>query len=137
MTKRADDQNAGRRILSAEDRAHVPGTDAYVSETMKAKAITVSIDMPGGAVSAEFHIDTGRLRILERGLVRVELFPPHSWFAIASVAGNSRWGTRPRERDLRMVVENFIHQHFGISAYQADMARAMACLSPMPQVRSL
>lgn len=87
---------------------------------MKAKAITASIDMPGGAVSAEFHPDTGRLRILERGMLRVELFPPHSWFTVASVAGNSRWGTRPRERDLYLVVENFIMQRFGMAALRAE-----------------
>jgi hypothetical protein len=112
---------------------------------MKSKAITVSIDIPEGAMSAEFHIDTGRLRILEAGRLRVELFPPHSWFAIASVAGNSRWGTRPRERDLQLVLENFIMQRFGMTAYRRSPAagaatglvRALACVSPMPQVRSL
>jgi hypothetical protein len=105
---------------------------------MKAKAITASIDMPGGAISAEFHIDTGRLRILERGALRVELFPPQSWFTIASVAGNSRWGTRPRERDLYLVVENFIMQRHGLNAVRRDggaMTLALACASPMPQVR--
>jgi hypothetical protein len=105
---------------------------------MKAKAITASIDAPGGAVSAEFHIDTGRLRILERGALRVELFPPQSWFTIASVAGNSRWGTRPRERDLYLVVENFIMQRHGLTAVRRNgtqCAMAHACVSPMPQVR--
>ena len=87
---------------------------------MKAKAITVSTDTPGGAVRAEFHIDTGRLRIFERGMLRVELFPPHSWFTVASVAGNSRWGTRPREADLRLVLENFVQQRFGIEALQRE-----------------
>ncbi|BAN28088.1 hypothetical protein [Caballeronia insecticola] len=91
---------------------------------MKAKAITASIDMPGGAVSAEFHIDTGRLRIFERGMLRVEMFPPHSWFAVASVAGNSRWGTRPREADLFLVVENFILQRFGMTAYREETSCA-------------
>jgi hypothetical protein len=87
---------------------------------MKTNTITANIDMPEGAVSAEFQIDTGRLRILERGKLRVEQFPPQSWFTIASVAGNSRWGTRPRERDLHLVVENFILQRFGMSAYRAE-----------------
>jgi hypothetical protein len=87
---------------------------------MKAKAITVSIDTPGGAVCAEFHIDTGRLRIFERGMLRVELFPPHSWFTVASVAGNSRWGTRPREADLRLVLDNFIQQRFGMTALRRE-----------------
>ena len=87
---------------------------------MKAKAITVSIDTPGGAVCAEFHIDTGRLRIFERGMLRVELFPPHSWFTVASVAGNSRWGTRPREADLRLVLEDYIQQRFGMNTFQHE-----------------
>ena len=91
---------------------------------MKAKAITASIDMPGGAVSAEFHIDTGRLRIFERGVLRVELFPPHSWFTVASVAGNSRWGTRPREADILLVVENFIMQRYGVEALQGEASCA-------------
>ncbi|MDR5817228.1 MULTISPECIES: hypothetical protein [unclassified Caballeronia] len=95
---------------------------------MKAKAITASIDMPGGAVSAEFHIDTGRLRIFERGLLRVELFQPHSWFAVASVAGNSRWGTRPCEADLKLVVESFILQRFGMAAYR----RETPCVREVP-----
>ncbi|WP_250468814.1 hypothetical protein [Caballeronia sp. GAFFF2] len=91
---------------------------------MNSKAVTASIDTQSGTISAEFHVDTGRLRILERGLLRVELFPPHSWFTIASVAGNSRWGTRPRERDLQLVVESYIMQRFGISALRADVSMA-------------
>ncbi|SPB15319.1 hypothetical protein NOV72_02545 [Caballeronia novacaledonica] len=91
---------------------------------MNAKAITASIGMPGGAVSAEFHIDTGRLRIFERDVLRVELFPPQSWFTVASVAGNSRWGTRPREADIRLVVENFILQRFGMTAYRSEASCA-------------
>jgi hypothetical protein len=107
------------------------------SETMNTRAITASIDTRDGAVSAEFHIDTGRLRILERGMLRVELFAPHSWFTIASVAGNSRYGTRPCERDLQLVVESYIMQRFGVNAVRADYSRAMISRSPMPQVRSL
>jgi hypothetical protein len=91
---------------------------------MKPKAIMVSIDTPSGAVSAEFHIDTGRLRIFERGMLRVELFPPHSWFTVASVAGNIRWGTRPRESDLRLVVENFVQQRFGMKALVREASYA-------------
>ncbi|WP_244817891.1 hypothetical protein [Caballeronia sp. Lep1P3] len=83
---------------------------------MIANAIKVSIDLPEGAVSAEFYPDTGRLRVLEREVLRVELFPPQSWFTVASVAGNSRWGTRPRESDLHRVLESFIMQRFGMSA---------------------
>ena len=87
-------------------------------------ALGVSAPSPGGAVSAEFHIDTGRLRIFERGMLRVELFPPQSWFTVASVAGNSRWGTRPREADIHLVVENFILQRFGMTAYRSELSCA-------------
>jgi hypothetical protein len=112
-----------------------PAKKLTESETMKAKAITIGIDMPGGAVSAEFHIDTGRLRILERGVLRVELFPPQSWFTIASVAGNSRWGTRPRERDLQLVVEDYIMQRFGMSAWREQSAIAMTPCAHSLQAR--
>jgi hypothetical protein len=102
----------------------LPGKSIRESGTMKAKAITASIGMRGGAVSAEFHIDTGRLRIFERDMLRVELFPPQSWFTVASVAGNSRWGTRPREADMHLVVESFILQRFGMKAYQGETSCA-------------
>jgi hypothetical protein len=57
-------------------------------------------------------------------MLRVELFPPQSWFTVASVAGNSRWGTRPREADIRLVVENFILQRFGMTAYRSETSCA-------------
>ncbi|PRY00103.1 hypothetical protein B0G81_6651 [Paraburkholderia sp. BL6665CI2N2] len=59
-------------------------------------------------IHAEFLSDTGRLRIIGGATVRAEWFPPHSWFAIASVAGYSRWGTRPDETDLLRLIENFM-----------------------------
>nr|WP_284507348.1 hypothetical protein [Caballeronia sp. ATUFL_M2_KS44] len=91
---------------------------------MQANATRVSIDLPEGTVTAEFHPDTGRLRILERDVLRVELFPPHSWFTVASVAGNSRWGTRAREADLYLVLESYVMQRFGMSALKKDVPRA-------------
>lgn len=68
-----------------------------------------------GTLSVEFRPDTGRLRMLDGAIVLEELFPPHSWFAIASVAGNSRWGTRPSEADLQLLLEDFIHRRSGTS----------------------
>ncbi|SOE80657.1 hypothetical protein SAMN05446927_3898 [Caballeronia arationis] len=32
---------------------------------------------------------------------------PHSWFAIACVAGRSGWGTRLTESDLQLVINDF------------------------------
>jgi hypothetical protein len=88
---------------------------------MRARTITVSMAARTGVAQAEFHIDTGRLRIVESGLVRVELFPPHSWFSIASAAGKSRWGTRPVEADLRRVLESYVAQRTGSVEAKAEV----------------
>ncbi|WP_241202371.1 MULTISPECIES: hypothetical protein [unclassified Caballeronia] len=77
------------------------------------KPIRASKHIDGMSMSAEFHRDTGRLRILDAGVVIAEWFPPHSWFAIASVAGYSTWGTRPNERDLALVLDDFVLQRTG------------------------
>jgi hypothetical protein len=61
-----------------------------------------------GTISAEFMRDTGRLRIVEANVVQAEWLPPHSWFAIASVSGRSRWGTSPDAKDLLLLIDNFI-----------------------------
>lgn len=58
-------------------------------------------------IKAEFDAHTGRLRILSGSDVWAEWFPPHSWFAIASVAGRSSWGTSPTEADLQLVINDF------------------------------
>jgi hypothetical protein len=70
--------------------------------------ITASKTVDGETVRAEFLCDTGRLRIIAGAAVRAEWFPPHSWFAIASVSGHSRWGTRPDEKDLLLLIDNFM-----------------------------
>jgi hypothetical protein len=77
------------------------------------KPIHASRRIDGMSMSAEFHRDTGRLRILDGGVVIAEWFPPYSWFAIASVAGYSTWGTRPNERDLALVLDDFVLQRTG------------------------
>jgi hypothetical protein len=69
--------------------------------------ITASKTVDGETIRAEFRCDTGRLRIVCGATVRAEWFPPHSWFAIASVSGHSRWGTRPDEKDLLLLINNF------------------------------
>jgi hypothetical protein len=77
------------------------------------KPIRASTSNDGMSMSAEFHRDTGRLRIFDGAVVIAEWFPPHSWFAIASVAGYSTWGTRPNEQDLALVLDDFILQRTG------------------------
>jgi len=77
------------------------------------KPIQASKQIDGMSMSAEFHRDTGRLRILDAGVVIAEWFPPHSWFAIASVAAYSTWGTRPNECDLALVLDDFVLERNG------------------------
>jgi hypothetical protein len=80
---------------------------------MLSKPVRASKRIDGMLMSAEFHRDTGRLRIFDGAVAIAEWFPPHSWFAIASVAGYSTWGTRPNERDLTLVLEDFVLQRMG------------------------
>lgn len=80
---------------------------------MLSKPVRAIRQIDGMAMSAEFNRDTGRLRIADEGVVIAEWFPPHSWFAIASVAGYSTWGTRPNEKDLAMVLQDFVLQRGG------------------------
>lgn len=71
-------------------------------------SVTASKLVDGETVRAEYLQDTGRLRITGDHTVHAEWFPPHSWFAIASSSGHSRWGTRPDEADLLLLIDNFI-----------------------------
>ncbi|AIP34128.1 hypothetical protein DR64_8160 [Paraburkholderia xenovorans LB400] len=59
---------------------------------------------------AEFHTRSGRLRIFADGVVSHDLFPPHSWFVIASYSWGSRWGTHPNKVDLLHVLNHFVEQ---------------------------
>ena len=60
------------------------------------------------AVSAEYTRGSGRLRIISGARVHAEWFPPHSWFAVASVSRHSRWGTSPTEDDLLLLIDNYL-----------------------------
>lgn len=68
------------------------------------RSVTVRID--GRTVSAEYSDLTGQLVLREDGAVVQEWYPPHSWVAIASVAGASNWGTRPSSEDLQALIRN-------------------------------
>ncbi|MEW6339522.1 MAG: hypothetical protein RXR20_20815 [Paraburkholderia sp.] len=70
--------------------------------------ITASKVVDGETVRAEYLCDTGRLRIIGERAVHAEWFPPHSWFAIASSSGHSRWGTQPDEADLLLLIDNYM-----------------------------
>jgi len=88
-----------------------PGTEALmkfaVEDTMPEwMSVTASKTVDGETVSAEFLCDTGRLRVVSGDTLRLEWFQPHSWIAIASVSGHSKWGTRPDEDDLLLLIDN-------------------------------
>ena len=81
---------------------------------MLSKPIIASKRIDGTSLSAEFCRDTARLRILNDGVVVAEWFAPHSWSAIVAVAGHSTWGTRPNERDLALVLDDFLLKRMGL-----------------------
>jgi hypothetical protein len=76
--------------------------------------ISASKQFDGITMRAEFHLDSGRLRIFEETAIRAEWFPPQSWLAVVSVAGYSTWGRRPNERDLVLLLNDFRSRRVGI-----------------------
>lgn len=66
----------------------------------------VSTSVDGMQFSAEYSEQTGQLCLRHDGVLLREWFPPHSWMAIASVAGARHWGTRPSDDDLVALLQN-------------------------------
>ncbi|ALE54781.1 hypothetical protein SCB29_12045 [Paraburkholderia sp. SIMBA_055] len=66
----------------------------------------VSAQIDGMLVCAEYSEQTGQLCLRQNGALVREWFPPHSWMAIASVAGARHWGTRPTDDDLIALLRN-------------------------------
>jgi len=78
-----------------------------VEEQPSTKGICVTVHAKNGqSMSAEYSVLTGQLCLRQNGVMLQEWFPPHSWFAIASVAGASRWGTQPSADDLHALIRN-------------------------------
>ncbi|WP_345816186.1 hypothetical protein AAGS40_18280 [Paraburkholderia sp. PREW-6R] len=73
----------------------------------KSFRVVASVTFNENRVTAEYDRSSGRLRIFDNDEVKTEWFPPHSWFALATVAGSRMWGTNPSEEDLRMFIEDF------------------------------
>ncbi|PQV46845.1 hypothetical protein [Paraburkholderia sp. BL21I4N1] len=68
------------------------------------RRVTARID--DKVVCAEYSEQTGQLCVRQDGALLREWFPPHSWMAIASVAGARHWGTRPTDDDLIALLRN-------------------------------
>jgi hypothetical protein len=78
-----------------------------VEEQPSSKGTCVTVHgKDGQSMSAEYSELTGQLCLRRNGVMLQEWFPPHSWFAIASVAGASRWGTQPSADDLHALIRN-------------------------------
>jgi hypothetical protein len=84
------------------------GEDVIVSvdEQASTKGTCVTVRTRGRSMSAEYSVLTGQLCLRRDGVTVQEWFPPHSWFAIASVAGASGWGTQPSAEDLHALIRN-------------------------------
>lgn len=79
----------------------------HVEEQPSSKGTCVTVHARNGqSMSAEYSELTGQLCLRKNGVMLQEWFPPHSWFAIASVAGASRWGTQPSADDLHALIRN-------------------------------
>ena len=89
---------------------------------------SVSKQFDGATMRAEFHHDSGRLRIFENTAIRAEWFPPQSWLAVVSVAGYSTWGRRPNERDLVLLLNDFQSRRVGVRV--GDGTRSEASSTP-------
>lgn len=62
----------------------------------------------GDVTTLVFYPDTGCLRFADsRGVVRHELRPPHSWFAIASASRGVRGGTHAMSEGLSTLLHDF------------------------------
>ena len=68
------------------------------------RRVTAHVD--GSLICAEYSEQTGQLCLRQDGTLLREWFPPHSWMAIASVAGARHWGTRPSDDDLLALLRN-------------------------------
>lgn len=66
----------------------------------------VTAHVGGVQICAEYSELTGQLCLRQDGALLREWFPPHSWMAIASVAGARHWGTRPTDDDLLALLHN-------------------------------
>ncbi|AXF03579.1 hypothetical protein [Paraburkholderia hospita] len=87
---------------------HPSDDDVIVSvdEQPSLKGTCVTVQTNGKSMSAEYSELTGQLCLRQDGVMVQEWFPPHSWFAIASVAGASSWGTQPSAKDLHALIRN-------------------------------
>ncbi|BCZ81740.1 hypothetical protein PTKU64_54150 [Paraburkholderia terrae] len=72
----------------------------------KSRSLRVTAQLGDAEMSAAYCEQTGRLCILQKGVLLREWFPPNSWIAIASVAGARNWGTRPHSEELRALLES-------------------------------
>lgn len=81
-------------------------TDQRSDALLRTEPRRVTAQIDDKVVSAEYSEQTGQLCVRQDGALLREWFPPHSWMAIASVAGARHWGTRPTDDDLIALLRN-------------------------------
>jgi hypothetical protein len=91
---------------AAGPRRHWRDTFCRSDDLLRNDPRRVTAQIDGALISAEYSELTGQLCLRQDGAVLREWFPPHSWIAIASVAGARHWGTRPTDEDLRALLRN-------------------------------
>jgi hypothetical protein len=91
---------------AAGPRRHSRDTFCRSDDLLRNDPRRVTAQIDGTLISAEYSELTGQLCLRQDGAVLREWFPPHSWIAIASVAGARHWGTRPTDEDLRALLRN-------------------------------
>jgi hypothetical protein len=77
-----------------------------MQRTRQPRQPLLTAQLDGTELRADYCGQTGRLRVLQGHAVVREWFPPHSWIAIASVAGARNWGTQPDAVELQSLLEN-------------------------------
>ena len=85
----------------------------------------------GDVTTLVFYPDTGCLRFADsRGVVRHELRPPHSWFAIASASRGVRGGTHAMSEGLSTLLHDFcVKRSHAVRAAPRSPTLARACVS--------
>lgn len=88
----------------ARAKPHLTGA----ATMLRARSLRVIAQLVDTEMRVDYCELTGRLRILQEGVLMHEWFPPNSWITIASVAGTRNWGTRPNSNELRALLEHQI-----------------------------
>lgn len=101
--RRANNSGVAQAAISREDSRHLLSRS---DDLLNSDPRRVTAHVDGRVICAEYSEQTGQLCLRQDGALLREWFPPHSWMALASVAGARHWGTRPTDDDLHALLRN-------------------------------